>query len=103
ASTHTLTASSGFTRAATSITTNDPAGIVSFTDEREAMRSFITLLAWQRALRANNVPNDAAFRRALDERAYSVSETRPVEGGFEKRTRSAFGQFGTLARQLAGG
>ena len=103
ASTHTLTASSGFTRAATSITTNDPAGIVSFTDEREAMRSFITLLARQRALRANNVPNDAAFRRALDERAYSVSETRPVEGGFEKRTRSAFGQFGTLARQLAGG
>ena len=100
AATHTLAANSGFIRAAARAATNDPAGIVSFTDEREAMRAFITLLARQKALRTDSAPDDAAFERALDERAYASSETRPVEGGFEKRTRSAFGQFGTLAGQF---
>jgi hypothetical protein len=32
---------------------------------------------------------------------YTVSETQIVEGGFEKRTRSSFGQFGALASQFA--
>jgi hypothetical protein len=30
-----------------------------------------------------------------------VSETRLVQGGFEKRTRSSFGQMGALTAQFA--
>jgi hypothetical protein len=36
----------------------------------------------------------------LDERAYALSETRAVDDGFERRTRSPFGQFGAIIAQL---
>lgn len=100
AATRTLTTSDAFKRAQQATTTDEPAGVTTFYDDRAATRAFITLLARQKLLRGGNAPDDAAFRRALDARAYAVSETRPVEGGFEKRTRSAFGQFGALAGQF---
>ncbi len=100
-SARTLAASSAFTRATQFMATDEPAGVTTFYDDRGATRAFISLLARQKILRGGTAPDDAAFKRALDARAYAVSATRPVEGGFEKRTRSAFGQFGTIASQFA--
>ncbi|HEX8069693.1 MAG TPA: hypothetical protein VF546_07075 [Pyrinomonadaceae bacterium] len=97
----TLAESEAFKRAAGAAASAEPAGIVTLTDERDAARAFVNMMARQSALRSGAQPNDAAFRRALDARAYAVSATRPVEGGFERRTRSAFGQFGTIAGQFA--
>ncbi len=96
----TLATSDAFTRAGKFISTDDPAGVVTLTDEREATRTFITLIARQRALRGNTQPDEVALKRALDAHEFAVSETRPVEGGFERRTRSAFGLFGMIAAQL---
>ncbi len=98
---HTLAVNNALTRATKFTSADEPAGITTYYDDRAAMRAFISLLAQQKLLRSDSAPNQAAFRRALEARAYAVSETRPVEGGFEKRTRSAFGQFGTLAGQFA--
>ncbi len=97
---HTLAANNAFRRATQATALDEPAGITTYYDDRAAARGFISLFARQRLLRGN-APDDAAFRRALDARAYAVSTTRPVEGGFEKRTRSACGQFGTIAEQFA--
>jgi hypothetical protein len=99
----TLAAGEAFKRATDAVASDEPAGIVTLTDERDSTRTFINLLTRQRALRSGNAPDEAALRRALDARAYAVSATRPVAGGFEKRTRSAFGQFGTIAGQFAVG
>ncbi len=45
--------------------------------------------------------NPDALARALDKLPYAVSATILSDGGFEKTTRSSFGQFGTLAAQFA--
>jgi hypothetical protein len=37
----------------------------------------------------------------LARRGYSASETRIAEGGFEKRTRSAFGLFGEVVKRFS--
>jgi hypothetical protein len=100
ATARTLAAGGAFTRADKLVSKDERAGVVTLTDDREATRTFITLLARQRALRAAGQPDEAALKRELEARAFAVSETRPVEGGFERRTRSAFGQFGTMAAQL---
>jgi hypothetical protein len=47
--------------------------------------------------------NEVEFEGALRRLRYAVSETQIVDGGFEKRTRSSFGQFGALASQFAPG
>jgi hypothetical protein len=63
-----------------------PAFARTLTDERAAARSVLSLFARR--------PDAAGLERALARRGYAVSETRVGEGGFEVRTRSAFGWFG---------
>lgn len=58
----------------------------TLTDERESMRAVLSRFA----RRGDSVQLEAGLAR----RRYAVSETLLVEGGFEKRTRSAFGLFG---------
>jgi hypothetical protein len=41
------------------------------------------------------------MKHVLDGLNYAMSETRLVEGGFERKTRSSFGQFGTLVAQFS--
>jgi hypothetical protein len=53
----------------------------------------------QRSVRERPL-NEAELERALKNLRYALSETQIVEGGFEKITRSSFGQFGTLASQF---
>jgi hypothetical protein len=73
---------------------------ITYTKADAPARSFIIAIASQREARSQPV-NNTDLERALQQLPYTVSETRLVEGGFEKRTRSAFGQFGTIAEEFA--
>jgi hypothetical protein len=79
---------------------NSPANAVTYTDDKTAARTFIVAIATQRGASVKAF-NEAEFERALGQIPYAVSATRLAEGGFEKTTRSSFGQFGTLAAQFA--
>jgi hypothetical protein len=57
-------------------------------------------MAAQKGVRAQPA-NEAQLEEALRGLRYALSETRIMDGGFEKRTRSSFGQFGALAAQFA--
>jgi hypothetical protein len=70
----------------------------TFTDGREATGSVVSYFARGGARPA---PNQVAFEEALSRRGYSASETRLAEGGFEKRTRSAFGLFGEMIERFS--
>lgn len=65
----------------------------TLTDEREAARAVLSHLT--RRGDANRLDEALARRR------YAVSETLLVDGGFEKRTRSAFGLFGEVVTRTA--
>jgi hypothetical protein len=65
----------------------------TLTDDREAVRALLSHFARR--------GDSARLEEALARRGYSVSETRLAEGGFEKRTRSAFGMFGEIYTRLA--
>lgn len=77
-----------------------PASVITFTDDDTSARGFITAIASQPAARTHPF-NQEETERALNQLPFTVSETNLVEGGFEKRTRSAFGQFGTLVSQFS--
>jgi hypothetical protein len=70
----------------------------SLTDERAATNSVLAYFA-----RGGQRPtqNQSALEEALARRGYSASETRLAEGGFEKRTRSAFGLFGEAIKRFS--
>ncbi|HEX8708548.1 MAG TPA: hypothetical protein VF723_09935 [Pyrinomonadaceae bacterium] len=96
----TLASAETFLRASGARTASVPANVVTFTADDAPARSFIMGLAAQRGTR-DREPNEEEFNRALGRLLYAVSETQLVNGGFEKRTRSSFGQFGALAAQFA--
>lgn len=96
----TLAASNAFQGSAQLASGSDPASMTTFTNDYQFSRRFISLLSRLNVIR-QSPPNAAALQNALSERPYALSETRLVEGGFEKKTRSSFGQFGALAVQLA--
>lgn len=73
---------------------------ITYTDAQAPARSFITAIASQREAGSQPI-NNTELQRALQQLPYTVSETRLVDGGFEKRTRSGFGQFGTIAEEFA--
>jgi hypothetical protein len=95
----TLATADAFQRASHLTSTSDPAFVVTFTDDSSPARTFINAIAAQPGVRTQ--PASADLERALGQLTYAVSETRLVEGGFEKRTRSSFGQFGALTTQFA--
>ena len=70
-----------------------PAFARTLTDERDAARAVLSQFPRREG------PN--GLEEALARRVYSVSETRLADGGFEKRTRSAFGLFGEVVRRFA--
>lgn len=96
----TLAADDIFQRTASLVSTNNPVNVVTLTEDNTQARSFITSIATQRGVRERPF-NEIEVEKALGQLRYAVSETRLVDGGFEKRTRSAFGQFGNLASQFA--
>jgi hypothetical protein len=79
------TATSGFS--------NSPAFARTLTDERESARAVLS--------RFPRRGDGAGLEAALAGRRYAVSETLLADGGFEKRTRSAFGLFGEVVARMA--
>jgi hypothetical protein len=77
-----------------------PPSVITFTRDNASALSVITAIASQPAARTRPF-NQEETERTLDQLPYTISETNLVEGGFEKRTRSAFGQFGTLVAQFS--
>lgn len=73
--------------------------IVTFSKDNERVRSLITSLASIRGVQAADSPGDVD--RIIEGLPYAVTETSLGEGGIERRTRSAFGQFGFLVSFLA--
>jgi hypothetical protein len=73
---------------------------VSLTDDREQARRFISLAAPRRAA-TPNAPDAATLARAVAALPFSVSVTRLATDGIERKTLSPFGQFATIALQLA--
>jgi hypothetical protein len=96
----TLANADNFRRAAPLMTAEEPASVVTYTEDETPARSFIKVLSSQWNSRERSI-DSPAMNQALGQLAYAVSETRLVQGGFEKRTRSSFGQLGTLATQFA--
>lgn len=89
-----------FQKAARLASSINPAFAVTYTNDTSPARAFISAIAAQRGAQSQS-RNDADLERALAQLTYAVSETRLIEGGFEKKTHSSFGQFGTLAAQFA--
>lgn len=74
------------------------ASVISYGEQHEAARAGVTALAslWNAKAEATRRGEAQTFARAIDEHAYSLGETRIVEHGFERRTRSVFGLYGML-------
>jgi hypothetical protein len=100
AASRTLGASGAFQQATRSALVNDASNVVTYTNDYEPARRFISFISRQNGAR-QAPPNAAALQRSLSALPYAFSETRLVEGGFEKTTRTSFGQFGALVVQLA--
>lgn len=77
-----------------------PPAVTTLTDDRETARAFITYIARESGAR-RRVANGADLESALDRRAFTASESRFTHEGFEKRTRSSFGNFGVLVARFA--
>lgn len=73
-----------------------PPFALTLTDDRDSTRAALSHFA-----RGGAHADQAALERALARRAYSVSETRLADGGFEKKTRSTFGLFGEVVTRFA--
>jgi hypothetical protein len=100
AASRTLGSTDAFRQTARSASEHDASNVVTYTDDSDPARRFISFIGRQKGAR-NAAPNVAALQRSLSALPYALGETRLVEGGFEKTTRSAFGQFGALVLQLA--
>lgn len=96
----TLSQSAAFKEAARLASMNSPASVMTYTDDKESARTFITAIAGQRGIGGQPL-NETEIERSLGQLPFAVSATRLIEGGFERTTRSSFGQFGTLAAQFA--
>jgi hypothetical protein len=96
----TLSQAGRFREAARLAAMNGNANAITDTDDRGPARAFVTAIATQGGASVKAF-NAGEFMRALDQIPYAVSATRLSEGGFERITRSSFGQFGTLAAQFA--
>jgi hypothetical protein len=95
-----LAQANAFREAARLASMNSQANALTYTDDKTLARSFIGSIAGQRGATAKPF-NQQEFERSLGQLPYTVSATRLLEGGFEKTTRSSFGQFGALAAQFA--
>ncbi|MDX6693732.1 MAG: hypothetical protein QOF02_1335 [Blastocatellia bacterium] len=96
----TLAAAADFQKAARAIEGQAAANTVTYSSDAAPAHAFISAIAAQKAVREGE-PNAIELSRALENLSFSASETRLVENGFEKKTRSSFGQFGTLAAQFS--
>jgi hypothetical protein len=95
----TLAADDDFQRTLRLITATAPANVATFTEDYAPARSFIRAMTTQKGVRERPI-NETELEEALRRLRYALSETQIVDGGFEKRTRSSFGQLGAIASQF---
>ena len=76
-----------------------PALVIQFYDDQPSASSFVRAIAAQKAI-SEQALNGAKLNEALGGLRYAFSETQLMDGGFERKTRSSFGQFGLLATQF---
>jgi hypothetical protein len=91
----TLATLDSFDQAARRASAAGPAEVITYASDRTPALTFISAIAPRQA------QDQTTLRTALDRLPYSTTLTRVVEGGIERRTRSAFGLFGFFAAQLA--
>jgi hypothetical protein len=91
----TLGAHEIFRRSVTKGAAVAPPHVLTFADDREQARAFVSFVARQRGAR-QRMADAAALDKALAALPFATTETRLVADGFERRTRSSFGQFGSL-------
>jgi hypothetical protein len=96
----TLAAAASFQKTARSLESQPPSNTVTYTSDSVPALAFISVIAAQKEMREGQL-NEMELGRALRNLSFALSETRLVENGFERKTRSSFGQFGTLAAQFS--
>jgi hypothetical protein len=72
--------------------------IITFAKDGERARALLASLA---AIKGAQLNASASLEQTIEGLPYAVTETTLGDGGFEKRTRSDFGQFGFLISYLA--
>jgi hypothetical protein len=95
----TLATSDNFQSTTKLVSKTNPPNVITFTEEGASALGFIKAIAAQREARERPM-NAAQLEEVLNGLRYVVSETKLIDGGFERRTRSSFGQFGSLASQF---
>lgn len=77
-----------------------PPAVTTLTDDRQTARAFISYIAGESGARRRGARSEG-LESALDQQAFAASESRFTPEGFEKRTRSLFGNFGVLVARFA--
>ncbi|MDQ1560008.1 MAG: hypothetical protein QOD32_3068, partial [Pyrinomonadaceae bacterium] len=85
AASRTLGTAGAFQQAARAASAKDASNVVTYTNDYDPARRFISFIGRQNGAR-NTLPNASALQRSLSALPYALSETRLVEGGFEKIT-----------------
>ncbi|MFN2454549.1 MAG: hypothetical protein ABR577_10040 [Pyrinomonadaceae bacterium] len=93
----TLASTNSFQLTARSSLAANVKGALTLTNDERAARELILFVAAQSGARPRAADKEE-LKRALESLRFAVTETRPVEEGFERITHSSFGQFGALAR-----
>lgn len=96
----TLTTAIAFQKTARVLAGQAPSNTITYTSDSLPARAFISVIAAQKEMREGQ-PNELELSRGLGNLSFAASETRLVEGGFERKTLSSFGQFGALATQFS--
>ena len=84
---------------ASRLASSAPAFAVTYTNDTSPARAFISAIAAQRGARVQATNNVELERASTVD--ICCQPTRLIEGGFDKKTHSSFGQFVTLAAQFA--
>ncbi|HKC66226.1 MAG TPA: hypothetical protein VKB86_21455 [Pyrinomonadaceae bacterium] len=95
----TLAKADNFQKTMQVINASSPASVITYTEDHAPALTFIEAISNQKGARERPMDKEG-LEKALEQLRYAVSETQVVEGGFERRTRSSFGQFGSLASQF---
>jgi hypothetical protein len=88
-----------FNNSKTLVANSLSASAITFTDDDVSTRSLVMLFTTFNFSREKN-PDLVRLEKAMKDLPYSITETRFIETGIERKTFSAFGQFGNLAVQF---
>ncbi|HEV2764670.1 MAG TPA: hypothetical protein VGV38_16945, partial [Pyrinomonadaceae bacterium] len=100
ASAKTLAASPNFQQSTRGLFQSPTAAASTWTDDTASAAAFVSYFG-KRKLAPDDPALKEAFARPLARRAYAVTESRFVSEGYERKTVSSFGSFGSLLTRFA--